>query len=51
MKTKIDLTHQVIDMSVKAAPPSMVTGLSVMGVALSDIVVVLTVVYLVIHIG
>ena len=48
---KVELTHQVVDMSVKAAPPLAVTGLSVYGVALPDVVAILTIVYLVIHIG
>lgn len=48
---KVELTHQVVDMSIKAAPPIAVTGLSIYGVALPDVVAVLTIVYLVIHIG
>lgn len=47
--------HEVLaglaDMSIKAAPPLAVTGLSVFGVQLPDIVSVVTLVYLGIHIG
>ncbi len=49
--TKTELTSQVVDMSAKAAPPVAVTGLSFWGVALPDIVAVLTIIYLAIHIG
>ena len=48
---KPDLIHQVIDMSVKAAPPLTVPGLSVYGVALPDVVAILTIAYLLIHTG
>ena len=47
---KVELAHQLTDMSIKAAPPVAVTGLSVVGVPLPDVVAVLTSVYLVIHI-
>ena len=47
--------HEVLagiaDMSVKVAPPLAVTGLSVYGVQLPDIVSVVTLIYLAIHIG
>lgn len=46
-----DLASQVVDMAVKAAPPVAVTGVTFYGVALPDVVAVLTIVYLVIHIG
>jgi len=48
---KVELTHQVVDMSLKADPPFAVTVLSVWGVALPDVVAILTILYLVIHIG
>lgn len=48
---KVELTHQVVDMSIKAAPPIAVTGLSIYDVPLPDVVAVLTIVYLLIHIG
>lgn len=48
---KSDLAGQVIDMTVKAAPPVTVTGLTFYGIAIPDIVGLLTVVYLIIHIG
>ncbi|QZI86144.1 hypothetical protein PODOV006v2_p0050 [Vibrio phage 15E36.1] len=48
---KSDLASQVADMTVKAAPPVTVTGLTFYGVALPDVVAILTIVYLVVHIG
>lgn len=48
---KSDLAGQVGDMAVKAAPPVTVTGLTFYGIALPDIVALLTIVYLVVHIG
>lgn len=49
--TKADLAGQVTDMAVKAAPPVTVTGLTFYGIAIPDIVAVLTIMYLVVHIG
>ncbi len=48
---KVGLVAQVTEMTQKAALPVTVTGITVMGVALPDVVAVLTIVYLVIHIG
>lgn len=48
---KSDLASQVADMTVKAAPPVTVTGLTFYGVALPDVIAILTIVYLVVHIG
>lgn len=48
---KSDLASQVADMTVKAAPPVTVTGLTFYGVALPDVVAILTIVYLIVHIG
>lgn len=48
---KTDLAGQVADMAVKAAPPVAVSGLTFYGVAIPDIVGLLTIVYLAIHIG
>ena len=48
---KVELTAQVADMTQRAAIPVAVTGVTVMGVALPDIVAMLTIIYLVIHIG
>ena len=46
-----ELLPEIVDMSVKMAPPLAVTGLSVFGVPLPDVVSVVTLVYLGIHIG
>ncbi len=48
---KVELVGQVTDMTHKAALPLAVTATTVMGFALPDIVAVLTIIYLVIHIG
>lgn len=49
--TKSDLASQVADMTVKAAPPITVTGLTFYGIAIPDIVGLLTIAYLIVHIG
>ncbi|CAM0032120.1 holin [Vibrio phage D530] len=46
-----DIVSQAVDVSVRAAPPVVVTGLSVYGVTLPDIVSGLTIVYLIIQIS
>lgn len=46
-----DKVAQVVEVVRDAAPPVTYVGLSVYGVSLPDIVSVLTLVYLVIHIG
>ena len=46
-----EVAAQVVDMSIKATPPLAVTGLSIYGVALPDVVSVLTIAYLAVHIG
>lgn len=46
-----EVTSQVADMAVKAAPPSLVAGLSFYGVSLPDIVSIGTLIYLVINTG
>lgn len=51
MGNKVELSSQVADMTLKAAPPVAFTGMTVFGVALPDVVAILTIVYLVIHIG
>ena len=47
----LDVLPDVVDMSIKATPPLAVTGLSVFGVPLPDIVSVATLIYLAIHGG
>lgn len=49
--TKTELATQAGDMLVKAAPPITVTGLTLWGIALPDIVAALTILYLLVHIG
>lgn len=49
--TNADLANQTGDLLVKAAPPITVTGLTLWGVALPDIVGVATLLYLAIHTG
>lgn len=49
--TKAELTSQVVDMSLKATPPVMVTGFTLFGATLPDVVGLLTIAYLLIHIG
>ena len=46
-----DVVTQVVDASVRATPPVVVTGLSVYGVTLPDVVSGLTIVYLVVQIS
>lgn len=46
-----DVAAQVVDMAVKAAPPVAVTGMTFFGVPLPDIVALLTIVYLLVHMG
>lgn len=48
---KEEVAAQVGDMVVKAAPPVAVTSMSFYGIALPDIVALLTIVYLIVHIG
>lgn len=47
----VEMLPDVIDMSIKAAPPLAVTGMSVFGVPLPDVVSIATLVYLAIHGG
>lgn len=49
--SKHEVLSQIADVSVKAAPPVAVSGLTFYGYTLPDVVSVLTIVYLLIHIG
>lgn len=51
MNNTTEVASQVADMTVKAAPPLAVTGLTFFGVPLPDLVALLTIVYLLIHTG
>lgn len=44
-----EVTSQVVDMTVKAAPPSLVAGLSFYGYTLPDLVSIGTLVYLAVN--
>lgn len=46
-----EMLPEIVDMSIKAAPPLAVTGMSVFGVQLPDIVSIATLIYLAIHGG
>ncbi len=49
--SKHEIASQLADVSIKAAPPITVSGLTLYGYTLPDVVSVLTIVYLLIHIG
>lgn len=51
MTTAMSSRAEVLAETMKAAPPVAVAGLSVAGVALSDIVLIATLVYLALQIG